>query len=311
MHKLAMILAFALTSVAFGCAQPEGRARNKDATKITCGLAANQIGTFLSIPAGSFVAGARPLYPEEGPSQRLRVEGFEIQRHEVTNDQFRAFVTATRYQTDAEKSAASGRADGGSAVFVRALKDRAQIGAWALTRGATWQAPDGPGSNIEGKGNWPVVHVSYRDARAYATWAKARLPSEMEWEYAASLGLPLANDSRSGAFDAKGAPRANTWQGLFPMRDEGSDGFEGIAPIGCFAPDNIGLSDMIGNVWEWTAQTDPSAHQAVIKGGSHLCADNFCGRFRPEARQYQDIDFSTNHIGFRIVRDMGTTPPSR
>jgi formylglycine-generating enzyme len=303
MRGLALIVTFGLAGGLLSCSQPTADVAKAGADQVTCGLNASQIGTFVSIPAGSFVAGARPVYPEEGPPQRLRVDGFEMARHEVTNAQFAAFVVATNYRTDAETSAASGRADGGSAVFTRTPKGQVGIGAWSLMKGATWRAPEGPGSNIEGKSNWPVVHVSYRDALAYATWAKARLPSEMEWEYAASLGLPNPNDSRSGAFDDKGKPRANTWQGLFPALDEGSDGFEGAAPIGCFQPDKVGLSDMIGNVWEWTALADPAARQALIKGGSHLCTDSFCGRFRPEARQYQDVDFSTNHIGFRVVRD--------
>jgi sulfatase modifying factor 1 len=309
MRGLTLIVTFVAAIGLSGCSQPVAGVGKVDTAQVACGLDGSQIGTFVSIPAGSFMVGARPVYPEEGPPQRLRVDGFDIQRHEVTNNQFAAFVAATNYRTDAETSVASGRADGGSAVFARAPKGQASIGAWALIKGATWRAPDGQGSSIDGKGNWPVVHVSYRDALAYATWANVRLPSEIEWEYAASLGLPNPDDSRSGAFDDKGQPRANTWQGLFPVLDEGSDGFEGVAPVGCFKPDKNGLTDIIGNVWEWTALADPSARQALIKGGSHLCTDSFCGRFRPEARQYQDVDFSTNHIGFRIVRDAEATVP--
>lgn len=268
-----------------------------------CGLPASQIGSFVPVPSGSFLTGARPELPEEGPPMRVQVSGFEIQRHEVTYDQFAAFIAATGYVTDAEKSSQSGRADGGSGVFSRS---QTGSGAWSLSKGANWRVPDGPGPATEVDGSWPVVHVSYRDATAYAAWAKARLPTEIEWEYAASLGLPDANNSRSGAYDGKGQPRANTWQGLFPIRDEGDDGFLGLAPVGCFTPDYKGLFDMIGNVWEWTALSDLKATQAIIKGGSHLCTDSFCGRFRPEARQLQDVDFSTNHIGFRVVRDVAT-----
>jgi formylglycine-generating enzyme len=268
-----------------------------------CGLPTDQIGSFVAFPAGSFMAGAQPVYSEEGPTIRLNVEAFELQRHEVTNDQFAAFVAATGYVTDAQTSSASGRPDGGSGVFVRPKANKSQGGDWELVKGATWQTPEGPGSNIIGKGRLPVIHVSQRDATAYASWAKARLPTEIEWEYAASLGLPDSENRRSGAYDKVGKPRANIWQGVFPVSDVGEDGFLGVAPIGCFSPDKLGLVDMIGNVWEWTSDIDPASGQALIKGGSHLCADNFCGRYRPEARQFQDIDFSTNHIGFRVVRD--------
>jgi formylglycine-generating enzyme required for sulfatase activity len=258
----------------------------KAAITPSCGLSANQIGTFVAIKGGQFVAGDQAAYPDEGPPQRLSMDGFNILRHEVTNAQFAAFVAATGHVTDAQ--------GGGGAVFTRG-------GGWALVKGADWRHPDGPKSNIIGKDNWPVVQVSQRDALAYAAWAKARLPDEMEWEYAANLGLPDPANSRSGAKDASGRPRANVWQGLFPLKDEGTDGFAGTAPVGCFPPDKNGLSDMIGNVWEWTATMDPSGQQAIIKGGSHLCADNFCGRYRPQARQSQDTNFSTNHLGFRVV----------
>jgi formylglycine-generating enzyme required for sulfatase activity len=149
--------------------------------------------------------------------------------------------------------------------------------------------------------NHPVVHVSLRDALAYAQWAGGRLPTELEWEYAASLGLADIGRPDSGAYDINGVPIANTWQGVFPIIDSGKDGFKGSSPVGCFAPSKIGLYDMIGNVWEWT-DTPSGKSTHLIKGGSFLCANNFCKRYRPAARQSQEIDFSTNHIGFRIIK---------
>jgi formylglycine-generating enzyme len=268
-----------------------------------CGLPTSQIGSFVDIPAGTFIAGDQPVYPEEGPALKLHVGAFSIQRHEVTNGQFAAFVAATAYVTNAETSSLSGRSDGGSGVFQRSKSPGSSGGDWLLVKGATWRKPEGPGSDLVGKGALPAGHISQQDAVAYANWAKARLPTQIEWEYAASLGLADPKNTKSGAYDANGKARANTWQGIFPFADEGKDGFSGAAPVGCFTPDKLGLVDMIGNVWEWTSDKEPTSGQAIIKGGSHLCADNFCGRYRPQARQLQDVDFSTNHIGFRIVRD--------
>lgn len=234
---------------------------------------------------------------------RLHVGAFRLQLHEVTNDQFAAFVLATGYMTDAERTSAGDTPGGGSAVF------DSRTGSWRLVRGATWRTPEGPGTTIAGKGALPVVHVSHRDAARYAAWAKARLPSAVEWEYAAALNLPDPADQESGAYDAQGKPVANTWQGLFPIRDEGVDGYRGVAPVGCFQPGRLGIYDLIGNVWEWTdTPAAENAGQYIVKGGSFLCARNFCGRFRPSALQAQDTDFSTNHIGFRIAKDAAPEP---
>jgi formylglycine-generating enzyme len=271
-----------------------------------CLAKAFEQGRFIALPSGSYVKGADPLYPEERPSMRLRVEGFAIQAHEVTNDQFAAFVKATGYLTEAERAATSTDPQAGSAVFARDAKG--MNGRWVLRRGATWRAPEGAGSSIAGKGRHPVVHVTLADARAYASWAGGRLPTEEEWEYAASSGLPDPANRFSGAVDDKGIPRANHWQGVFPVRDEGKDGFSGTAPAGCFPADRNGVHDLIGNVWEWTDSPVDDGHM-IIKGGSWLCAANFCARYRPAARQPQENDFSSNHIGFRIIRDAAAPAP--
>lgn len=270
-------------------------------TAAQCGLPSDQIGTFVEIPAGSFIKGASPVYADEAPSLRLQVDGFWIQTHEVTNAQFAAFVEDTDYLTDAERGVLEAREGAGSAVYLPPGA-RDQTGSpWALMATANWQAPEGEDSSLQGRAAVPVVHISKRDAAAYAAWAGGRLPNEIEWEYAASLGLPDPDDQASGAYGADG-PRANTWQGIFPVTDLQTDGFSGAAPVGCFNADKNGLYDMIGNVWEWT-DTPYSVGTHTLKGGSFLCADNFCRRYRPAARHPQDTDFSSSHIGFRIVKD--------
>ncbi len=270
-----------------------------DETETACQR--NHSPQFVHIPAGEFTKSANAEYPEEGRAQLVSVSAFEMMTHEVTNAQFAEFVRATNYVTDAEKNVQNPAA--GSAVF--ASLDSQTEGRWSLVKGATWRSPNGPGSSNEAVPHHPVVHISYHDAAAYAKWSDARLPSEIEWEYAAHLGLRDPTDSRSGAFDNDGLPIANTWQGVFPILDAGTDGYRGAAPVGCFAPNKLGLFDMIGNVWEWT--NTPYAGGPIgnytIKGGSFLCANNFCKRYRPTARQPQEADFSTNHIGFRLARD--------
>ena len=245
-----------------------------------------------------------PFYAEEGEPRQVRVESFQMQTHEVTNTQFAEFVQQTGYVSDAQRSRTVA-AEQGSAVFM--TKHPKQPPHWQLVNDANWQSPTGANTDndIISKPQHPVVHVSLRDARAYAQWAGGRLPTESEWEYAASLGLHNPQDSESGAYSNTGAPIANTWQGAFPIVNTGEDGFIDTAPVGCYAASAIGLYDMLGNVWEWT-DTPASANTAshIIKGGSFLCAANFCRRYRPAARQNQEIDFSTNHIGFRIVKDI-------
>ncbi|MEO0817974.1 MAG: SUMF1/EgtB/PvdO family nonheme iron enzyme [Pseudomonadota bacterium] len=257
----------------------------------------------MDIPAGQFRKGAYPVYAEEQPSMTVHVGAFQILAHEVTNSQFAAFVDATGYVTDAERSAEAGGPGAGSAVFSHPGEGVNVRDSWELVPGATWRRPAGPGSDIDGMGAYPVVHVSQADARAYAQWAGARLPSEVEWEYAAILGLDDPTDPVSGAYGENGQPIANTWQGPFPVVDTQDDGYGGLAPAGCYVPSKVGLYDMIGNVWEWT-DTPYAPGQHAIKGGSFLCAENFCRRYRPAARQPQYSDFSSSHIGFRIVRDL-------
>lgn len=267
--------------------------------------------TPVSLPGATFVMGADDGYPEEGPSRRVTVTPFAIDPHEVTNAQFAAFVEATGYRTTAEgppdpelhPDIPADRLEAGSAVFQAPDRDGPPQW-WVFRRHATWRAPEGAGSSIDGRGQHPVVHVSYADAQAYAAWAGGTLPTEAQWEYAARGGL---DGKRFSWGDAPAPPadpsRANTWQGPFPFFDEAADGYAGTAPVGCYPPNGFGLYDMTGNVWEWTADRFDAAdpNSGLIKGGSFLCAENWCRRYRPAARHPQERDFSTAHLGFRVV----------
>ena len=252
------------------------------------------------IPGGRTALGSDRYLPEERPRRMVDVPGFWILRHEVTNGEFAAFVAATGYKTFAE------RAGNGGAVFK--LPDPTMVNMadmadwWQVDPKASWRRPDGAGSNIDGRENDPVVQVVYEDALAYAKWRGQDLPSEAEWERAARGGLNDAEFTWGEKVPFDGKSMANIWQGTFPLQDEGSDGFKGRAPVGCFPPNGYGLFDMAGNVWEIVADPwKPNSKNHVIKGGSYLCADNYCLRYRPAARQPGDDTLGTSHIGFRTV----------
>ncbi|WP_404373929.1 formylglycine-generating enzyme family protein [Sphingomonas sp. MMS24-J45] len=258
----------------------------------------------IRLPGGSFTMGADPKYPEEGPPRTVTVKPFWIDAHELTNGEFAAFVAKTGYRTVAERTppalpdAPPEMRQPGSAVF--AIPDERDPRWWRWVVGAEWRHPSGPAESIAGREREPVVQIAYDDALAYAKWAGKRLPSEAEWEYAALAGSPVLPEP----VDTHGTPQANYYQGAFPARDLALDGYRNRAPVGCFKPNAFGLYDMIGNVWEWTsAPAGPGGVSRVIKGGSYLCASNYCARYRPAARQFEERGMGTDHIGVRFVRD--------
>jgi formylglycine-generating enzyme required for sulfatase activity len=273
----------------------------------------------IRIPGGAFRMGSDAYYEEEGPVRVVTVAAFSIDRFAVTNADFARFVAATHYVTDAEgkpdpadyPEIPPDRLVAGGAVFtsptgIRGTEDPMRW--WAFVPGADWRHPEGRGSSIAGRENDPVVQVSYRDALAYAHWAGRELPTEAQFEYAARGGLDGKTYAWGDEMAPGGVAQANTWQGAFPDRNTGQDGFVGRAPVGCFPANGYGLYDMIGNVWEWTSSlyagegAGPASRVLrTIKGGSFLCAPNYCRRYRPAARQAQESGFSALHLGFRTV----------
>jgi formylglycine-generating enzyme len=280
------------------------------------------------IPGGTFRMGSDEHYPEEAPAHPVTVDGFWIDRYAVTNRQFERFARDSGYLTAAERPPPADRYPGAgpellvaaSTVFV-APPERVDLGNpynwWAYVPGADWRHPQGPGSSIRERPDHPVVHVAWVDVQAYAAWAGKQLPTEAEWEYAARGGLDGAPYAWGAQFTPGGRHVANTWQGEFPIENTRADGYAGTAPVGRYPPNGYGLYDMIGNVWEWTADryaghADPAVPREpvprkVMKGGSYLCAPNYCRRYRPAARLPQPVDTPTSHLGFRCV--LRTAPP--
>jgi sulfatase modifying factor 1 len=284
-----------------------------------------------------------PHYPEEAPTHVVGVDGFWMDRCQVTSRQFDEFVAATGYVTVAERPLDPADFPGappeklvpGSMVFTMTagpvdLRHLSQW--WRWTPGASWRHPDGPGSSIERRGDHPVVHVAYEDAEAYAAWAGKELPTEAEWERAARGGLDGAAFVWGDEAEHPDERLANYWHGDFPWRHE--RGYGSTAPVGSYPANGDGLHDMAGNVWEWTTDWwsarqpdegaptccasserfrptlegsyDPAQPQfrirrKTIKGGSYLCADSYCQRYRPAARRPQMVDTGMSHIGFRCI----------
>ena len=300
----------------------------------------------------TFLQGAKEgdnfAMPREKPAHQVKVDGFFIDVHEVTNKQFKEFVVATNYKTIAERpidweemkkslpentpKPADSILKPGSLIFnkeaknVVSMDNYAQWWKWKI--GADWQHPEGPESSIEGKDNFPVVHIALEDAKEYCKWANRRLPTEAEWESAAQGNLKNATFTWGDNLQELNE-KANTWQGVFPVKNESLDGFEYISPIQSYPPNSIGLYDMAGNVWELTSDLfnvnyyqsidtskvienpkgaeksySPSnlyQKEVIIKGGSFLCHESYCASFRISARMGTSFDSGSDHVGFRTI----------
>ncbi|MFD8336183.1 formylglycine-generating enzyme family protein [Streptomyces solisilvae] len=276
------------------------------------------------LPGGTFLMGAEDAegFPAdgEGPVREVTVAAFRIDVHAVTNERFARFVRETGHVTEAERF-------GWSYVFAGFLPAALRKGAprpegtpwWCGVEGATWRAPEGPGSDVGERGRHPVVHISWNDAVAYCRWAGARLPTEAEWEYAARGGLVGRRYPWGDELTPGGVHRCNIWQGRFPVKNTAEDGYRGTAPVDAFEPNGFGLYNVSGNVWEWCTdwwstdhtdrpRTDPSGPATgigkVMRGGSYLCHQSYCNRYRVAARTSNTPDSSTGNLGFRCVRDV-------
>jgi formylglycine-generating enzyme required for sulfatase activity len=309
------------------------------------------------IPGGEFSMGAAEspdmnmvgmqATTDSRPIHRVYVDGFWMDRTEVTNEEFAKFVEATGYVTMAERApriedfpgAPPENLVAGSTVFTPTpgpvpLNNMFQW--WRYQTGANWRHPEGPQTSIKGREKHPVVHVAYEDAAAYCTWAGGRLPTEAEFERAARGGLDRKKYGWGDEFRPDGKWRANTWQGHFPNQNSGDDGFVGTAPVASFPPNDFGLYDLAGNVWEWCSDwyrpdyyqklaaagvprnppgpadsfdpQEPGVKKRVNRGGSYLCSDEYCSRYVLGSRGKGDVDTGTSNLGFRCVRAVATPP---
>jgi formylglycine-generating enzyme required for sulfatase activity len=274
----------------------------------------------VSLAGGEFMMGTDSAdgYPRdgEGPVHRVRLSPFQIDPHAVTNDRFAAFAEATGHVTDAERYR-------WSFVFGGLLPDDfedtrgvAHAPWWRQVLGAQWRHPEGPQSDLDGRGDHPVVHVSWNDAQAFCAWSGTRLPSEAEWEYAARGGTAGQHFPWGHELEPGGQHRMNVFQGTFPNENTRADGYAGTAPVDSFPPNGYGLHNLTGNVWEWCADwfdpgyyavspvDDPPGPKTgthrVMRGGSYLCHASYCNRYRVDARSANAPDSSTGNLGFRV-----------
>lgn len=329
MKNISLALSFSLLQVA--CSQhtsnpqedvnPVIKLGNLQACKSYSGLPKgwleSETSGMVSIQGGSFNIGNNHAYPEEksiSNSQR-KVDDFYIDATEVTNAQFQSFVDATGYVTEAEKQ-------GEAAIFIQPDQTVNDLGWWKLEKGISWKYPWGKQAKRKILPNEPVRLATLKDAIAYADWLGREIPTEEQWEYAAKS---FTKEEDVAAEHQGKHVNANVWQGNFPYQNEVQDGFPDVAPVGCFEANPYGLYDMIGNVWEYTRspfsgnhddhmgnhaqiKTEFSniANNYTIKGGSYLCADNYCARYRASARQSQEANLAISHVGFRTIKHKNT-----
>ena len=347
----------AILSVTLACSSPKSENQSSDEETVTLSNMEepkHKEPGMAWIPGGEFTMGTNEedAYDAEKPAVDLKVAGFWMDTHEVTNAEYTAFTEATGYVTIAERKPDweelklqvppgtpkphDSLLVAGSMVFTPPAiavptDDISRWWSWVI--GANWRHPEGPKSDLTGRENHPVVHIAYDDAKAYAEWTGKRLPTEIEWEFAARGGVNGKRFAWGDELHPNGQFLANTFQGNFPNENLGTDGFVGTSPVKTFAPNTFGLYDMIGNVWELTDDwydalkyarlagqapkldasmnpcynpNNPFAQERVIKGGSYLCAANYCVNYRPSARQGHSFDSGTSNVGFRCVKTPAT-----
>ncbi len=320
-----------------GCKQKDSASENSATQKTETNIITSN--KMVWIPGGTFKMGTDDAaFADAQPIHEVKIKGYWMDEHEVTNSEFAAFVKATNYITIAERPINPEDFPGvpaenlvaGSGVFsppdhVVSLDDPIQW--WRYVAGASWHHPFGPQSNIDGQENFPVVHVCYNDAMEYAKWAGKRLPTEAEWEHAAQGGKPGQKYYWGNELKPGGKWAANIFQGNFPDKNTGEDGFIGVARVKSFAPNGNGLYDIDGNVWEWCNDfyrsdyyakspennpqgpadsydpDEPKAVKRVQRGGSFLCSDQYCIRYRPGSRGKGEVNSGSNNLGFRCVKD--------
>lgn len=330
---LAVLLSGLLVTSITACKQNSKTKKSKTATADTISE------KMVWIPGSSFKMGSDdPAFHDASPIHEVTVDGFWMDEHEVTNAEYERFVKATGYKTVAERPVNPEDFPGvpaeslvpGSGVFTPPSQEVSldnPLQWWRYVPGASWRNPHGPATSIAGKPNDPVVHISYTDAMAYARWAGKRLPTEAEWEYAAQGGKGRQTYYWGNELKPGGKWMANIYQGNFPDANTGEDGYVDVAPVKSFPPNGYGLYDMDGNVWEWCNDfyrpdyyknspaknpqgpsdsydpDEPGLVKRVQRGGSFLCSDEYCIRYRPGSRGKGEINSASNNLGFRCVKD--------